>query len=398
MSDNTGRGRSYLLMCDNWSATQGGVPSFNRMLATGCVLAGHRVACLVKQPSREELQDARDRGVVLLAAGRNPTGPDLLIPTAEVDAFGADVVVGHDRFSGPAAWTYARRRELPGLVHIFHTAVAQNERYKRSEGATRLAEEREQINRSIAADAVVVAAVGPLLTRYARDLIEDGTGSGRSVLDLTPGIEPIRLPERRLPARRHVLLLGRTDDITLKGLDIAARAVAGLPHLGVGDPSLLVRGAPEAECDALHSWLVGHSGLARDRVDVRPYTTDAGELSRDMVRSSLCIMPSRFEGFGLVAFDAIAHGTPLLVSNKSGVAALLSAELGRMAAPMIVVTQDEIEADVAHWKNAITSILADLPAAFDYAREVQARLVPKLDWRTTAQQLDDAVTRSLQPT
>lgn len=109
-------------------------------------------------------------------------------------------------------------------------------------------------------------------------------------------------------------------------------------------------------------------------------------------------MPSRFEGFGLVAFDAIAHGTPLLVSNKSGVAALLSAELGRMADPMIVVTADKIEADVARWKNAITSILADLPAAFDYAREVQVRLVPKLNWRATARQLDDAVTRSLQPT
>jgi glycosyltransferase involved in cell wall biosynthesis len=93
-------------------------------------------------------------------------------------------------------------------------------------------------------------------------------------------------------------------------------------------------------------------------------------------------MPSRVEGFGLVALEAIGAGTPVLVSRKSGVAELLTDRLGRIAMPMIVDGDDP-----ALWAAAIRRVLTDLPAAFDYAHDVAVRLADQLRWTTVVDQL-----------
>jgi glycosyltransferase involved in cell wall biosynthesis len=102
-------------------------------------------------------------------------------------------------------------------------------------------------------------------------------------------------------------------------------------------------------------------------------------------------MPSRVEGFGLVALDAIAAGTPLLVSAKSGAAELLRDRLGRLAEPMIVDIVDDPDTDVRCWSAAIARVLADPAAALRHADEVQQRLAPGLTWQHTIAAIVDAV-------
>ena len=247
---------------------------------------------------------------------------------------------------------------------------------------------RERITRLVAANADVVAAVGPRLQRYTADLLEDGSGRIR-VVRLDPGLGPLHPGMRQPPPKQQVLMLGRTEDLELKGLDIAARSIAAVPDAsGLG---LLVRGAPPGECDTLHRTLVTFSGMARERIDVRPFTTDPGELRRDLLRSLVCVMPSRVEGFGLVALDAIAAGTPLLVSAKSGAAELLRDRLGRLAEPMLVDIADEPDTDVRCWSEAIARVLADPAAALRHADDVRHRLAPGLTWRHTVAAIVDAV-------
>ncbi|SDZ08740.1 Glycosyltransferase involved in cell wall bisynthesis [Amycolatopsis xylanica] len=380
---------SFLLINDEWSPTRGGISTFNRLLATALANAGCRTACLVEHATPRDREDAAERGVNLVVAERTPAGPNLYVRAEQALRTLPDVVVGHDRVSGSVAWTYARRYRRTRLVHIVHTAPSEIEPYKSGEDAPRRIAQRERMTRDIAADADVVAAVGPRLRRNAEAVVCDGFG-GVPVLQLDPGLTvPAGLDGRmrRALAEPTVLVLGRTGDIELKGLDIAAKATAGLTvPTGQPKPVLYVRGAPGSECASLHGKLVAMSGAARDRIDVRAFTDDPDELGQDLKRASLSIIPSRVEGFGMAALDAISLGTPLLVSSKAGIAETLRQHLGSLAGAMIVETDDTGE-DVARWKAAINRILSDREKAFHDAHEIRRRLIGVLSWERTVDKL-----------
>ncbi|MEW2143274.1 glycosyltransferase family 4 protein [Micromonospora vinacea] len=374
-----------------WPASKGGIPAMNRQLLGAFSAAGHRVACLVEAPTREDIEDAAAHGVELYAAERTPAGPSMMLDSPAARLFRPEIVLGHDRFTGPSAWVHKHRYHPDAsLVHIVHTAPAEIERFKGGLAATQRAEERERITRRVSVGANVVCAVGPRLQRYTEDLLEDGSGRTR-VVRLDPGLGPLYPGTRRAPAKKQVLMLGRTSDLELKGLDIAARSIAAVPGAGAATLGLLVRGAPSGECDSLHHTLVALSGMARERIDVRPFTVDPEEVRRDLLRSLVCVMPSRVEGFGLVCLDAIAAGTPVLVSSKSGAAELLRERLGRLAEPMIVEIADEPDTDVRVWSAAIARMVADPEAALRHADEVRHRLAPGLTWQGTAATIVEAV-------
>ncbi len=381
---------TFLLICDEWSPTTGGISRFNRSLATALAAAGHRVLCLVLSASQKELDDAENRGVELVTAVRTPAGPVLYVCVQVVIDAKPDVVIGHDLVSGSVAWAYARNY-LKGakFVLVVHTAHSQNEPYKRPGEATRRTERCEREIREIAAHADVIAAVGPRLVRRAQAVVGDGFG-GVAVLRLDPGIDlpgGHAEPRRQVPPNATVMMLGRTSHVETKGLDIAARAIAGLAvRHGMSEPELLIRGAPADRCDTLRDELVRMSGAARDQIDVRPFTDDLDLIAHDFRRAALCVMPSRVEGFGLSALEAIGLGTPVLVSSKSGLAELLRSHLGPTAEPMIVKIHDD-ESDVPRWTKAIQRVLDDLPAQFDYVREVRDKLSRVLNWTATVDSL-----------
>jgi glycosyltransferase involved in cell wall biosynthesis len=382
---------TYLLVCDEWSPTKGGISQFNRRLATALAAAGHRTCCLVESATEREQLDARQRGVKLIVAQQSPAGPNLFIFAKDVAAEYPGVVVGHDVISGSAAWTWARHY-LPhaSLVHIVHTP-SHIEPYKREDDATRRTEEREQVTRRIASDADVVAAVGPSLARSAAAMV----GGGVSVLQLDPGMdvpEQIGDGPREAPVNPTVLVFSRGAHVQPKGLDIAAHAVAALtvPH-GKPRPDLLIRGAPVERCDSLRRYLVDESRLSRGQIDVRPYTDDPEQLDRDLTRAMLCVMPSRAEGFGLAALEAIAVGTPVRVSDKSGLAETLRYHLGWLAEPMIVEVVDDLERDVASWRSAMQQVMDDPAGAFKYAADIRAKLKDVLRWDTMAARLTAAL-------
>jgi glycosyltransferase involved in cell wall biosynthesis len=381
------RAPTFLFICDEWSPTRGGISRFNRSYASAFALAGHRTMCLVTSASEDEHRDANAHGVRLVEAVRTPSGPNLFVPCRLVVNDEPDVVIGHDAVTGAVAWAYAREYlRTASLVHIVHTAPAENEPYKRGDDATRRTEARERELRRVAADAHVVAAVGPRLTRNARSIIGHG-----SVVQLDPGLTvPDELADihRVAPPKPTVLVLGRTEHILPKGLDIAAHAVAAL---AVPDdtpqPVLFIRGAPPDRCDWLRRQLVEQTTVARDRIDVRPFTDDLDQLGHDLGRATMCVLPSRVEGFGLAALEAIEVGTPVLVSDKSGLAETLRARLGPAADRMIVRVVDDLSVDVPRWGAAIQRVLDDVPAAFAYAHEVRTSLQAAMPWDATVRTL-----------
>jgi glycosyltransferase involved in cell wall biosynthesis len=382
------RGPSFMLVCDEWSPTRGGISQFNRSLATALAAAGHRTACLVQSASVPEFQDAAARGITLHTAETTLDGPNLYVPSEPVIKESPDVVIGHDIVSGCIAQTYARKYLRALFVYIVHTPPT-IEVYKRENAAQRT-DDRERLNRRISAAADVVAAVGPLLTRRAEALVTNGYDDD-PVVQLDPGLDvPMALlnRHRRVPSNPTILVLGRGNHIQAKGLDIAARAVAGLDRrLVQPTPELLIQGGPTDGCDALRQSLIAESGLARDQIDVRAFTDDVDQVGHSLRRAALCVMPSRVEGFGLASLEAIGYGTPVLVTAKSGLAETLRTHLGTLAEPMIVEVTDNLPEDVQRWRDAIQRVLDNLPSAFDYTHMIRARLQKVMRWDDTVQNL-----------
>lgn len=379
-----------LLICDEWRPIHGGISAFNRELATALAVLGSRVMCLVLSTTSDEVKDAAQRDVQLVPAERTAAGSELHLLPPLVRAFDPEVVIGHDHISGSVAQSYVHRYfPEAALVHVVHNVLPKTEPHKHRPDGQRRVEERENLTRFIARDAAVVAAVGAKIARYTQDVVDDGYG-GTRVLQLDPGMStPDGVDrQREVPADPTVLVLGRAQDFELKGLDIAAKALARVTTpFGRPRSSLLVRGAEASECDKLRERLVKTSGLARDLFDVREFDPDVEEVQRSVRRAALSLMPSRVEPFGLVAFDAIGLGTPPLITDKSGAAEALRHLLGPAADRMIVASADDPEEHVANWAAAIQQVLDDLPEAFAYAHFVRSKLAPRLSWLAMARSL-----------
>jgi glycosyltransferase involved in cell wall biosynthesis len=372
----------------------------NRELCSSLAKLDFQVMCLVMAASPHEVEDARRRGIRLVAAKQTPSGPMIYLLKQEVQDFHPDVVIGHDHISGPIAATYVNEFfKDAALVHLVHTIPPEIEPHKPRPGAQSRIEDREAMTQAIASNATVMAGIGAKITRYAQGVVDDGFGGVR-VLQLNPGIH---VPDgadayREVPPNPTVVLLGRADEVELKGLDIAVKALARIAvPAGRPKPALFIRGAEENGCDRLRERLVRSAGLAPDRVDVRPFTSNINQIQNSLRRAALCIMPSRVEPFGLVVYEAIGLGTPVLLTDKSGAAEALRHHLGLIAAPMIVETADDPTQHVANWAAAMKRVLDDPQAAFTYTHKIRSQLADALNWEVMAKTLMDQIVDSRSP-
>lgn len=384
-----------------WASGQGGLSSFNRQLCIALAATGADVTCIAIEPSRDDIAEAQSFGVRLVAARATP-GVDqrewLARRPAELgDDYNPDFVIGHGRITGPAALRLAED-VFSGAkrLHFLHMAPDEIEWHKfdREAPAGQRAEERTKLELDLARTAHRAVAVGPrLYNRLLRDLSPSGASEP---LRFDPGFDRIESPARTPPRGGpwKILLLGRAEDEKLKGLDIAARAIGRFVQRRPTDLpgiELVVRGARPESVDALRLRILEWAAAPTLQVIVRGYSTDLETLDQDMQTSSLVLMPSRSEGFGLVGQEAIVAGTPVLISSQSGLADAMKEWLDiEMAARVIVgTTGDEMDAepDIDQWANAIEAVLRNRDASFRDASELQAILGERLTWKGSAQGL-----------
>ena len=64
-------------------------------------------------------------------------------------------------------------------------------------------------------------------------------------------------------------------------------------------------------------------------ITANSYISDEKELFDELASSSLCIMPSTYEGFGLTAYEAIAAGVPVIISKQTGLFKFLNSWKGK---------------------------------------------------------------------
>jgi glycosyltransferase involved in cell wall biosynthesis/tetratricopeptide (TPR) repeat protein len=338
-----------------WGPQHGGINAFNADLLEA-VAAGfwERVesVCVVLDASEDEIQRFRDRGIILVSLGLRDQRqmPATLEPqawaalTTCLDSLRAGdhnhiVWLGHDRITGSIALEAQRQRGGESAL-IHHMSY---ERYEAFAEGSQAAETKRSEQSALFKEAGHIFAVGPLLAESLADLTDRSDGHV-----LIPGLAEIE-PRMVAPRVFKVLLSGRLSPDTRKikqaylGLAGFGHAVAlcdgnsGYPDIlrGEREPAMRLRGvdfendvsldAQGAEAE-LRAFVESHAGRVLP-LSFLPFTQDRKTLFEELRQSSVALMPSWHEGFGLVAWEAIAAGVPVIVSRKSGVYRLLD-ELG----------------------------------------------------------------------
>ncbi|GAA1581262.1 TIR domain-containing protein [Streptomyces globosus] len=382
-----------LAVATEWSSSRGGLSTFNRRMCRALSEAGADVYCLVPAFDKEEAAAAAAAGVTLVEAERPPlwTGERSLLRKPGPALPGPpDLVVGHGRVTGPAAQLLAEDHYPQARrIHVIHMVPDQIEWLKedRTDDPARRADDRSTTERLLGATAHRPVVLGPLLySKYAKHFTVP-TG-GTRLLRVDPGFEPSSPEPRAVPeGDPEVLVFGRAEDVLIKGLDVAAEAMGRLvrrAHRFRG-VDLAVRGVPEGEDGgALRERLMAYAGGGDLNIVPKPFRTDPETLRADLHHASLVLLPSRREGFGLSAVEAIAAGTPVLVSDASGLGLLLRETLGVAEAERYVVETRGDDQDAERWSHAVEFLLRDRSAAFARAAELREHLAARFSWSRAA--------------
>ena len=341
------------LLSSEWRSTKGGLSTINRELAIQLAKnPSVEVSVYLPQCSEEDKRVAASHNVHLIEAQKmagydNPV--DWLSSLPEDHA--VDCVIGHGAVLGRQVQFIKRTHPYCKWIQVVHTAPEELGMYKDYEEHISRGEEKHQVEVELCKLADQVVAVGPKLAEAFSGYLR-ACGKDQDVLNLTPGIFSEFSDVKQATEERKtfsVLVFGRGDneDFQLKGYDIAARAIAELKD----EPQpykLLFVGAPSGEEEKVKDLLL-QQGIDRSQLTVRCFNECREQLARLFCEADLAIMPSRTEGFGLAALEALSAGLPVLVSGNSGLAEALK----KVPYGSSCVVESE---DPKDWANAIRAV------------------------------------------
>jgi len=254
-------------------------------------------------------------------------------------------------------------------MHFVHVYCEDLGKFKATQSAAMdTIEENEKKHKSeieLCKAADIVFAVGSRLQqKYAKCLPHV------KVEIITPGIfekllnESSQLVKDKFVKKKFsVFMFGRAsfEDLTLKGYDIVADAIGSLEKMF----ELTFVGSSSGEHRKIEQWFLEHTGISRNQLTIRSYCDEQEELTEMMLyEPDMVAIPSRSEGFGLVALEAISAGISVLVAGETGIAeALLEVEDGKS----VIVESD----DPKEWARRIQQLSRQSPEE----RENNAKLL-----------------------
>lgn len=392
--------RNILCVATEWFSKNGGLSTFNRIfcetLAKKC-----NVFCYLPEFSDDESNDAKKKNIQLIKPKKiaGIIGIDSLssIPLLP-DDIQIHIVVGHDRITGPSMQALCSNYFKEALRILFiHTVPIEIEWLKPEQNQSNPAakvEEKERIQIELAKESSIIFAVGPKLFLEFLALTA-GLETVPKILRFDPGLyKPLNKIDYSFSSPiPESLVIGRLDDFYLKGVDIAAEAMATVHNKWdlksngiVLKPRLLVRGASvgsEKELLEKLNNLVPGSFL---NFQIRSYSADKKVINEEIRRAGLLLMPSRAEGFGLVGLEAISSGRPILISENSGLAMLLQ-EIAPEEVENWVIPRELPNNGIDRWAENITVILKDRDAAGRKLQKLAEIYVSKVSWENSVDYL-----------
>ena len=304
------------LLSKEWrSSTEGDLSTIYRELAIQ--LAKHsnvEVSVFLPQCSEEDRNNAASHHVQLFEAekwiGWDPVDWLVYIPDGHV----IDCVVGHGVSLGRQVQVIRRRHHCK-WIQVVHTVSEELGMYKSISQGEQL--QKTEVELCEIADQVV--AIGPLVAEsymfYLRCRKEE-----QNIFVLTPSIFSEYLNVEQATEEREtfsVLVIGSGDsceDSILTGFRLAAQAVAELKDESY---KLYFYGAPRGKEGEIAGKLL-QEGISPEQIFISSFGGRGKVLADLFCKMDLAVMPSKTEGFGVIALKALSAGLPILVNGNSG--------------------------------------------------------------------------------
>ena len=301
------------------------------------------VSVFLPQCSEEDKKDADSYNVKLIKAVKLKGFEPVDWLTSVPDGHAMDCVIGHGVALGRQIQLIKRNSNYSDCkwIQVVHTAPEEIGMYKSiSEG-----QQMQQTEIELCEMADQVVTIGPKLTDAYKHQLRK-----QDVFNLTPSVftEFSDVQQASDEGRRFCVLViesGDSEDFDVKGYDTAAKAIAELK-----DKSYQLKFASKqrGKEDELANKLL-QCGIGRNQLIICSFDENRETLANLFSAVDIAILPSKTEGFGLSALEAISAGLPVLVSGNSGIAeALKEVTYGSQC---IVNSEDP-----AAWASAIKAV------------------------------------------
>ena len=371
LQNNAGKRKLRItLLSIEWKTSSNGeLTTINRELAIQ--MAKHpnvEVSVFLPQCSEEDKKDADSYNVTLIEAvelsGFEPV--DWLASVPEGHAM--DCVIGHGVALGRQIQIIKKNPNYSHCkwIQVVHTAPEEIGMFKIiSEGQQM---QKTEIELCEMADQVVT--IGPKLTDVYKHKLRT-----QDVFNLTPSIfmefsDVQQASDEMIKFCVLVTESGNSEDFDVKGYRIAAKAVAELK-----DKSYQLKFASKqrGKEDELANKLL-QCGIGRNQLIICSFDENRETLANLFSAVDIAILPSKTEGFGLSALEAISAGLPVLVSGNSGIAeALKEVTYGSQC---IVNSEDP-----AAWASAIKAVRdRKRNVRLEEAKTLREKYLQKFNW------------------
>ncbi|NER22718.1 MAG: glycosyltransferase family 1 protein [Symploca sp. SIO1C2] len=335
---------------------------------------------------------------------RLTAGPETFIPRQDIFGYCNEFLEELLKFQAQAGWQYSlvhtnywlsawvgmawQKRQSIKQVHTYHSLGAV--KYKSVATIPMIAGTRLGVERAVLEKASRIVATSPQEKDHMRSLI-----SSKGNIDIIPcGTNLHRFSSIDQYEARQQLGFGTEDKVILyvgrfdqrKGIETLVRAVSQSKLRGNTNLKLIIAGGYRA----------GQSdGVEKDRIErlvgelgIEDITSFPGSLTGDILpayyaAADVCVVPSYYEPFGLVAIEAMASGTPVVASKVGGLQyTVLPEETGLLVPP-----KNEFALAAA-----IDSILSNPELRNKLGFRARARVENKFSWQRVAYRLNNLYT------
>ncbi|TAE54505.1 MAG: glycosyltransferase family 1 protein [Nostocales cyanobacterium] len=293
-----------------------------------------------------------------------------------------------------SSWVGLQLKKIQGSkqVHTYHSLGIV--KYNTIENIPLVASQRLAVEKEVLETAERIVATSPQEKHHMKTLV-----SQQGNIDIIPcgtnvnhfgsvDRDTARATLGIAPDAKVVLYVGRFDP--RKGIETLVRAVRESKFYGDKNLKLIIGGGSTP----------GNSdGRERDRIEgivkelgMGDCTVFPGLLKQEILpnyyaAADVCVIPSHYEPFGLVAVEAMACGTPVIASDVGGLQfSVVNENTGLLVPPQ----------DVAAFSNAIDRILENPEWRVALGRNASMRIMSKFSWDGVASQLDSLYTELLQ--
>ena len=290
------------------------------------------------------------------------------------------MVVGYGVELGRHAQVFKKSKNCK-WVQVVHTDPEENEMFKSNCNQTAEGQRSRDVEVELCEMADLVVGAGPKLCEAFRFHLRS-CQKEQSVVEFTPGVfDEFVTVKQSCHVGKHCKVLvfgcGDEEDFSLKGCDIAGKAVSALP-----ETRLVFAGAPHGMHDKTAKKLK-ECGVPAKYLSVRGCVQNRGDLKRLFQEVDLFLMPSRVEGFGLTGLEALSAGLPVLVSKNTGFGEALS-ELP-FGSSFVVDSEDP-----QVWAEAIENLWKkDRQVRLAEAKALRTRYEEKHSWTEQTRNLLD---------